>query len=173
MTTGRPAARADLDQLPGRIESADQFHHHVHVGLGDEAFGVAGEKLRGQARSARRRPRRPPRQSRSAPRSGRRWRRPRSEGVRPGRRRRCRPPRQPPERAGGGGWQDSAPPSPARLAPSVHATAHHRRTPANPTGKGAADQPSRRTRSSLVSRRTTTRASPSATKTTAGRGTLL
>ena len=38
---------------------------------------------------------------------------------------------------------------------------------------GTGDQTSRRTRSSKVSRRTTTRASPSATKTTAGRGTLL
>ncbi len=37
----------------------------------------------------------------------------------------------------------------------------------------AVDQPSKRTRSSKVSRRTATLASPLATKTTAGRGTLL
>ncbi len=45
--------------------------------------------------------------------------------------------------------------------------------PRRAVGPGRRGQTSKRTRSSRVSRRTTVRASPSATKTTAGRGTLL
>jgi hypothetical protein len=38
-----------LHQRPGRIEPADQLHHHVDPGSGDQRRGVVGEQLGGHA----------------------------------------------------------------------------------------------------------------------------
>ena len=168
-------AQGRLDQLVGGVEPPDDLDHHVDVVAGDQRGGVGADEVGRDGGGPRAAPGRR-RRSRRAPggcRCGRRRRRRGRAGSRPARRRRCR------SRAG----------RRARSEPGARAGGHGRsplrwpgrRSPPNGTGWPRrrrdrcrrARQASRRVRSSKVSRRTTTRAVPSETKTTAGRGTLL
>ena len=170
-----PRRQRRFDKVPGRIDAADQLHHHVHVGVGHEALGVTREEIRGYS---------------GAGLGGigdghadelETDTRPGGDGIalvhQQGDER--APPTFPaPRTATRTGWSTVSE-EPLDCLACTFGTMRSRyrpfrwrpvERPAQPT---MPDQPSRRTRSSSVSRRTTTRAAPSATKTTAGRGTLL
>ena len=173
---GLAVAQRGLDQLVGGMEAADQLDHDVDVGAADERGGVGADEARVDRRGTGLVGvgHRDPDQLEPDARTGRHVIGAGEEYLGQGARRRCR------TRAG----------PRARSAPGVRAGGRGhscgrwpcRQSPPNGTGcsrrhsdlfrRGRA-QASRRVRSSSVSRRTATRAVPSETKTTAGRGTLL
>jgi hypothetical protein len=149
-----------LDQLPGGHEAPDELHHHVHRGVRDQAGGVRGEQADGDVLG--------PGQGQVVDGdAGDLQPGPALDGQRLG------PVLEDPDQGR------------SHVPASEHGDAHHAvgrggrghqvtLPPGRPgTRRPPVDQTSSRTRSSKVSRRTTVRASPSATKTTAGRGTLL
>ena len=176
VTTGLPCLERVEDELAGRLDAADHLDHDVDVGIVDHGGGVAGEHPGGAARRPRSRAR-----LRTATRRTSR-RRPvrrldgvgllrRSAGRRP--RRRCRSPARPMRT------------TVARTSGVADGLAHGERGPAarrlsprlgDPAVGASSEAPAEPRTSSaeqvvVVSRRTTRRAAPSATNTTAGRGT--